>query len=149
MQSNATTVEEHLGELPADRRAVLSEVRAVGSANLPEGYVEQMDRGVVAWDVPLELQPDTYNGKPLCHAALAWQKNLVSVSLMGLCFDGPELACFRQQYADRGLEPDMGKSCVRFKRLDDLPLDVLGTVIAMIPADGSIARHASSRGGRS
>lgn len=148
MQSRAATVEEYLGELPDDRRAAVSAVRDVVNENLPEGYVETMDWGVIAWNVPLEIEPDTYNGKPLCYAALASQKRHLSVYLMGLYSDGPELAWFRQQYADRGLKLDMGRSCVRFKRLDDLPLDVLGEAIAMIPVDEFVTRQAASHGAR-
>lgn len=148
MQSNAATVEEYLDELPEDRRAALGVVRDAINEHLPEGYVETMDWGVIAWNVPLEIEPDTYNGKPLCYAALASQKQHMSVHLMGLYSDGPELACFRQQYADRGLKLDMGKSCVRFKRLDDLPLDVLGEAIGMIPVDEFVARQAASHGAR-
>lgn len=148
MKSEAATVEEYLGALAEDQRAVLSAVRAVINAHLPEGYVETMDWGVIAWNVPLEIEPDTYNGKPLCYAALAAQKQHLSVYLMGLYSDGPELEWFRQQYADRGLKLDMGKSCVRFKRLADLPTDVLGEVIGMIPVDEFVARHAASRAAR-
>ncbi len=148
MKSDAATVEEYLAELPEDRRTALSEVRAVVNEHLPEGYVETMDWGVIAWNVPLEIEPDTYNGKPLCYAALASQKQHMSVYLMGLYSEGPELAWFQEQYADRGLKLDMGKSCVRFRRLDDLPLDVLGEVIAMIPVGEFVARHAASHGAR-
>jgi len=148
MQSNAATVEEYLDALPEDRRAALGVVRAAINEHLPEGYVETMDWGVIAWNVPLEIEPDTYNGKPLCYAALASQKQHMSVYLMGLYSDGPELAWFRQQYADRGLKLDMGKSCVRFKRLEDLPLDVIGEAIAMIPVDEFVARTAASHGSR-
>ncbi len=148
MQSNVETVEQYLADLPEDRRAAVSAVRDAVNANLPEGYVEQMDWGMISWVVPLETKPDTYNGKPLCYAALASQKNHMAVYLMGLYTDGPELGWFKQQYADRGLKLDMGKSCVRFKGLDDVPLDVLGESIGMIPVDEFIARHDASRGAR-
>ena len=148
MQSKAATVEEYLGELSDDRRAAVSAVRDVINEHLPEGYVETVDWGVIAWNVPLEIEPDTYNGKPLCYAAVASQKNYMSVYLMGLYSDGPELAWFKQQYADRGLRLDMGKSCVRFRRLDDLPLDILGESIGMIPVDEFVARSKASRGTR-
>ena len=148
MKSSAETVEAYLAELPDERRTAIAQVREAVNRHLPEGYVETMDWGVIAWNVPLELEPDTYNGKPLCYAALASQKQHMAVYLMGLDRDGPELAWFREQYAERGLKLDMGKSCVRFKRLDDLPLDVVGEAIAMIPVDEFIARHAAGRGSR-
>ncbi len=148
MHGTAASVEEFLAGLPDGRREIVVAVRNVVNEHLPDGYVEQMDYGMVSWVVPLETQPDTYNGRPLCYAALASHKQHVSVYLMGLYTDGPELGWFRQQYADREMKLDMGKSCVRFKHLEDIALDVLGEVIAMIPVDEYVARHAAARGER-
>lgn len=148
MHSDATTVEDYLAGLPEDRRAAISVVRDTINEHLPEGYVEQMDWGMISWVVPLETKPDTYNGKPLSYVALASQKKHLAVYLMGLYTDGPELARFQQQYAERGLPLDMGKSCVRFKRLEDLPLDVLGEAVAAIGVDEYVARYETSRGAR-
>ena len=148
MRSDAESAEEYIAVLPEERRRAISTVRDRINENLPEGYVEQMDWGMISWIVPLETKPDTYNGKPLCYAALASQKQHMAVYLLGLYTDGPELARFEQQYAERGLRLDMGKSCVRFKSLDELPLDVLGEAIASIPVDEFIARYDMSRGAR-
>jgi hypothetical protein len=148
MQSNVATAEEYLASLPEDRRELVTRVRDTINAHLPEGYAEQMDWGMVSWVVPLEEYPDTYNGKPLCYAAVASQKHYVSVYLLGLYSDGPEESWFRQQYADRGLKLDMGKSCVRFKSLDQLPLDVLGGAIERIPVGEFVARYEASRAER-
>ena len=148
MQSDAESVEEYIAGLPDERRAAISTVRDRINAHLPEGYVEQMDWGMISWIVPLETKPDTYNGKPLCYAALASQKHHMAVYLMGLYTDGPELARFQEEYAERGLDLDMGKSCVRFQRLEDLPLDVIGEAVAAIPVDEFIARYDASRGAR-
>ncbi len=148
MRSDAATVEEYLAGLPEDRRAIVSTVRDVVNEHLPEGYVEQMDYGMISWVIPLETKPDTYNGKPLGYVALASQKQYVSLYLLGLYSDGPELAWFEERYAARGLELDMGKSCVRFKQLDDLPLDVIGEAVAMIPVHEYVARYEMSRGAR-
>jgi uncharacterized protein YdhG (YjbR/CyaY superfamily) len=145
MESSAATVEEYLASLPDDRREAVSTVRDVVNKHLPDGYAEQMDWGMISWVVPLADYPDTYNKKPLCFAALASQKNHLAVYLMGVYQGGPEEAWFRQQYADRGLKLDMGKSCVRFRRLEELPLDVLGEVIAMTPVHEFIARYEDSR----
>jgi hypothetical protein len=145
MQSDAASVEEYLAGLPEDRRTTVGAVRDAVNARLPEGYVETMAFGMIGWVVPLEDYPDTYNKQPLTVAALASQKNHVSLYLMGLYADGPELAWFEQQYADRGLRLDMGKSCVRFKRLDEVPLDVVGEVIAKIPPATYIERYEAAR----
>ena len=96
MQSDAESVEEYIAGLPDDRRAAISTVRDRINAHLPEGYVEQMDWGMISWIVPLETKPDTYNGKPLRYVALASQKHHMAVYLMGLYTDGPELARFQE-----------------------------------------------------
>jgi hypothetical protein len=149
MHSDAATVEAYLAALPEDRRATLSAVRDTVNAHLPDGYAESMAFGMIGWGIPLEDYPDTYNGQPLGIAALANQKNHMSLYLMGLYTEGPELAWFQQQYAARGLRLDMGKSCVRFKRLEQVPLDVVGEVIARIPPALLIERYEAARGERS
>jgi hypothetical protein len=145
VKSDAPTVEEYLDSLPPERRAAISAVRDVINANLPEGYVEQMEWGMVTWVVPLEDYPDTYNKRPLSYISLASQKNHMAVYLMGLYSEGPEESWFRRQYADRGMKLDLGKSCLRFKTLDEVPLDVLGEVVTKIPAGEFIARYEETR----
>ena len=145
MRSDADSVEVYLESLPPDRREALTTIRDVINEHLPEGYQEQMLWGMVSWVIPLEDYPDTYNGKPLSYVALASQKNHMAVYLMGLYSEGPEESWFRRQYAERGMKLDLGKSCLRFKTLDEVPLDVLGEVIAKIPAGEFIARYEASR----
>ena len=145
MQSDATTVEEYLASLPEDRREAISAVRDVVNANLPEGYREEMAFGMIGWGIPLEDYPDTYNGQPLGIAALASQKNHMAIYLMGLYGSEPEEQWFRDEYAKRGLKLDMGKSCVRFKKLDQVPLDVIGEVVAKITPELYIERYEASR----
>ena len=145
MQTNATSVEEYVGSLPADRREAISAVRDVINENLPAGYEESISFGMIGWGIPLADYPDTYNGQPLGLAALASQKNHMSLYLMGLYASEPETEWFQQQYADRGLKLDMGKSCVCFKRLDQVPLDVVGQVIAKIPPALYIERYEAAR----
>lgn len=145
MKSDAATVEEYLDSLPPDRREAISTLRDVINANLPDGYVEQMEWGMVTWVVPLEDYPDTYNERPLSYISLASQKNHLAVYLMGLYAGGPEETWFRQQYAERGMKLDMGKSCVRFRTLEEVPLDVLGEVVGKIPAGEFVARYEEAR----
>lgn len=145
MHSAATTVEDYLATLPDDRRAVISAVRDVINEHLPDGYVESIDWGMISWLIPLADYPQTYNGKPLCYVSLASQKRHMAVYLMGLYSDHGDEAWFREQYADRGLKLDMGKSCVRFRRLEELPLDVLGEVVSRTPPAELIARHEAAR----
>ena len=84
MHSDASTVSEYLGSLPADRRKAMAAVRKVIRANLPKGIVESMNWGMIVYEVPLRTYPDTYNGQPLAYAGLASQKNHMSVYLMGI-----------------------------------------------------------------
>ena len=135
VSSAAETVDEYLGELPDDRRAAIAEVRAAILDNLPEGYVETMNWGMITYEVPLETYPDTYNGKPLMYAALASQKKNMAVYLTNVYSDEETEKWFVERYRASGKKLDMGKSCVRFKSLDQLPLDLIGEVIARTPVD--------------
>ena len=130
MQSKANTVKQYLNELPNDRKKAISIVRQTILENLPEGYDEVMNWGMMTYEVPLETYPNTYNGKPLMYAALASQKNHMAVYLMG-CYMVPEVRNeFEKAYKKSGKRFDAGKSCIRFKKIDDLPLDLLGKTIA-------------------
>ncbi len=139
VSSKAETVEEYLGELTDDRRDAIAEVRETILANLPDGYVEAMSWGMISYEVPLETHPDTYNNKPLMYAALASQKNHMAVYLTTVYGDDDTKDWFAERYRATGKRLDMGKSCVRFKKLDQLPLDLIGEVIAKTPVDEFIA----------
>jgi hypothetical protein len=133
MQSKAKTVTEYIAELPEERRGAIKAVRAVIKKNIPKGYVEGMDFGYIAWTVPKDAYPDTYNGKPLCYAALASQKNHMALYLMCAYGDGPIKQKLVTGFKAAGKKLDMGQACIRFKKLDDLPLDVIGAVTAAMP----------------
>lgn len=139
VQSAANTVEDYLAELPEDRRAVISRVRDVIVNNLPEGYEETMGYGMITYQVPLSRFPKTYNKQPLNYAALAAQKNHLAVYLMCAYSDSKGEATLREGFSQAGKKLDMGKSCIGFKTLEDLPLDVIGKAIAMFTPDQWIA----------
>jgi hypothetical protein len=143
--SKAATVEEYLAELPEDRRAVVSAVRDVVLRNLPAGYREMMGYGMITWGIPLEDYPNTYNGQPLGYAALAAQKNYYALYLMSPYMDPAEKEGLRDEFRKAGKKLDMGKSCLRFKKLEDLPLDVVGRVIASTPPKEYITRYEAVR----
>jgi hypothetical protein len=143
--SAARTVDEYLAELPPDRRAAIAAVRKVILGNLPKGYEETMQYGMISYVVPLKRYPVTYNKQPLGIAALASQKNYMSVYLMSVYGDKETERWFTEAFRASGKKLDMGKSCVRFKKLDDLPLDVIGQAIARAPVDEFIARYEESR----
>lgn len=135
MRSDASTVAEYLESLPRERREAIETVRDVILAHLPEGYEEAMNWGMITYQVPLATYPDTYNGKPLMYAALASQKNHMAVYLTSVYSMPGALEQFEADYLATGRKLDMGKSCVRFKRLDDVPLDLIGDTIAAVPCD--------------
>jgi hypothetical protein len=140
MQSNATTVTDYLAELPADRRTALEAVRQAILANLPSGYEEAMNWGMIVYQVPLARYPHTYNGQPLAYAGLASQKNHMAVYLMGIYADEAIRERFETAYRATGKRYDVGKSCVRFRKLDDLPLELIGESIAVFGVDEFVAR---------
>ena len=102
--------------------------------------------GMIAWYVPLDRFPNTYNGQPLGLVALASQKSYLSLYLNSVYGDPETETWFRERYAASGKTLDMGKSCVRFKRVEDLPLDVIGETIARADLDAFLARYAAARG---
>jgi uncharacterized protein YdhG (YjbR/CyaY superfamily) len=140
MRSDANTVEEYLASLSEDRRAALEAVRGKILENLPDGYDEVMNWGMITYEVPLETCPDTYNGKPLMYAALGSQKDHMAVYLTGIYMDEGAREEFEARYRDTGKRMDMGKSCVRFRKLEDLPLPLIGEAIGQIPADEFVER---------
>ena len=145
VMSKATTVAGYLAELPADRRKTISAVRAVVRKNLPKGYTESIGYGMICYTVPLSTYPQTYNCQPLCYAALAAQKNYCALYLMNVYGDAPTAKAFREGFKKAGKKLDMGKSCVRFKTADDLPLDVIGRTIAATPMKAFIEMFERAR----
>jgi hypothetical protein len=142
-KSDASTVEEYLAELPDERRAEVSAVRDVILANLPDGYVELMDWGLITYAVPLEVSGPTYNKKPLMYAALAAQKNYYAVYLTTVMEEFEE--SFRTRWAATGKKLDMGKACVRFKHSSDLALDVIADEIARLSVPQFLDWHEENR----
>jgi hypothetical protein len=141
-----TTPDEYIASLPPDRREAVSAVRDVVRGNLPAGFREGIEFGMIAWYVPLDRFPDTYNGRPLGLAALASQKNYMSLYLNSVYGDPKTEAWFKQRYEASGKKLDMGKSCVRFKRVEDLPLDVIGETIGRVDLDSFLAGYEEARG---
>ena len=150
MQSKATTVAEYLGELPEDRRAALSKVRQVIRKNLPKGIVEGMQYGMIGYYVPHRVFPNGYHcdpAQPLPYMGLASQKQNMAVYMMFAYLDpvnGEQW--IRAEYARRGRKIDMGKSCLRFKSLADLDLEVLAAAIKRAPTDRYVDMYFTAAG---
>ncbi len=150
MRSQAATVDQYLAELPRDRREAIQAVRAVILRNLSKEYEEGMQYGMIGYYIPHAVYPPGYHcdpAQPLPFAGLASQKNYMAVYLMSLYSDPEQEAWFRRAWARTGKKLDMGKSCLRFKRLDDVALDVIGAAIKRVPAKKFIERYESVLGG--
>jgi hypothetical protein len=146
MQSKATTVRQYLAELPAERRFIIEAVRAVILENLDPLFAEGMQYGMIGYFVPHRVYPAGYHcdpKQPLPFICLASQKNYLSLYLG--CVYGPEREQpFRAAWAKTGKKLDMGKACVRFKKLDDLALEVIGNVIRRTRARDFIKYYEST-----
>lgn len=142
------SVSEYLAQLPAERREALAKVRALIKKRLPKGYLEAVQYGMIAYVVPLKTFPDGYLGKrdvPLPYLCLAAQKQHLAVYLMGLYGDPKLSKWFVAAWKASGKRLDMGKSCLRFKAVDDLALDVLGEAVAKLPVSDFIAQYQAAR----
>jgi uncharacterized protein YdhG (YjbR/CyaY superfamily) len=137
VQSKAKTVAQYLKELPADRRAALEELRKVFRDNVDEDIVEIMSYGMIGYHVSHEACPDGYHCDPkipLPYAGLASQKNHMSLYMMGLYMDKDDVQWFEKAWKATGRKLDMGKACVRFKKIEDVPLEVVAEAIRRMPS---------------
>jgi hypothetical protein len=146
--STAQTPEAYLAELPEERRRVISQLRELIRKNIPKGYVETVNWGMLTWEIPLKKYPNTYNGKPLGYVALAAQKNGYSLYMLGPYAEPEQVEEFRKAFEKAGKKLDMGKSCVRFRKLEDLELNAIATSIAGTPPDRYIELYEKARGGK-
>ena len=143
--SAATTVDAYLDSLPSERRTVVSAARDMMRRRLPNGFEEGIQYGMIYYYIPLARYPETYNGHPLCYAGLAAQKNHYAIYLMGVYGDSASAKRFKDAFAKAGKKLDMGKSCVRFKTIEDISLDAIGDSIASMTPDDYIALYEKSR----
>ena len=142
MQSKATTPEEYIDSLPEDRKKIISELRKIILKNLPKGFKEGMGYGMLGYVVPHSLYPKGYHSdprQPLPFISIASQKNHIALYHMGL-YGGEYLDWFQKEWkkhTDKKL--DMGKSCIRFKKAEDIPLDLIGELCTKITPQDWIA----------
>jgi uncharacterized protein YdhG (YjbR/CyaY superfamily) len=132
MRSEAKSIKEYINSLPEVRKQTITEVRKVILDNLPKGIEENINWGMISYEVPLSIYPDTYNKKPLMFAALASQKNHMAVYLSGIYAHDDLRDKFISDYKETGKRMDLGKSCVRFRIIDDLPLELVGKAISAL-----------------
>lgn len=133
MQSKAQTVENYMNELPEERKAPMQRLRELFKANLPEGFVEQMSYGMIGYVVPHSIYPKGYHCSPelpLPFINVASQKNFIAVYHMGIYSDENLLNWFVEEYPKHSkAKLDMGKSCIRFKKMDQIPYELLGELL--------------------
>ena len=140
MQSKAATPEEYIQEIPVERQAAFKKLRAVIKKNLPKGYKEGMGYGMMGWDVPHSIYPAGYHCNPkapLPFMGIASQKNFIAVYHMGVYADPKLLKWFQEAHAKASPKKiDMGKSCIRYKKPEDIPFDLIGELASKItPAE--------------
>lgn len=147
MQIAAASVEDYLSRVSDAHRPALARVRDLFTKHVPAGFEEGILYGMIGWYVPPERYGHTYNGQPVGLAALASQKNYMALYLTGVYDDPAVTKWFTDSFAAAGKKLDMGKSCLRFRRLDDLPLDVIAAVAGRLSVDDLIATHERNHGG--
>ena len=145
MNSAATTVQEYLDELSEDRRESMEAVRRVILDNIPQGYEETMQYGMIGYVIPLEKYPVTYNGQALGLIQLCSQKNYMSLYLMNVYGDQRLQEWFEGEFHASGKKLNMGKACIRFKKTDDLPMDLIAQAIAKTTPEQFIEIYETAR----
>jgi hypothetical protein len=146
MQSQAKTVREYLSELSPERRVAIEAVRKVIVANLDKNVEESMQYGMISYAIPHRVYPDGYHcnpKQPLPFASLASQKQYMSLYVMSVYGQPKEENWLRERWTAAGKKLDMGKCCIRFKSLDDVPLDVVGELFRRVSAKDFIAHYES------
>ncbi|MCB0794672.1 MAG: DUF1801 domain-containing protein [Flavobacteriales bacterium] len=139
MQYNAKSPEDYISQVPMDRRAVMNKLRAVIKKNLPKGFQETMSYGMIGYVVPHSIYPDGYHCDPklpLPFMSIASQKNFIAVYHSGVYADPKMLAWFTQEYPKHSARKlDMGKSCIRFKKPEEVPMELIGELCAKMTVE--------------
>jgi hypothetical protein len=145
VSSKAATPDAFIAELPPERVELVTRLRDLVNRAIPPGYEEGMSWGMIGWEVPLSRYPDTYNKQPLVFAALAAQKNHTALYLNCLYASAERTERLRAAWAAEGKTLDRGKSCLRFKRWDDVAEGPLAEAIAGVPLEAFIAEYEATR----
>jgi len=147
MQSKASTPDQYIAELPEDRKEVMQKLRDTVNKNLPKGFEETMQYGMLGYVVPHSIYPDGYHCNPkdaLPFMALASQKNHIGFYHMGIYSDPALMKWFTEEYPKHATgKLDMGKSCIRFKNPKKIPFDLLGELTTKVSVDEWIAKYES------
>ena len=143
--SEAKSVDEYINSLPPEKSSVIKTVRKAIIKNLPDRIAETMNWGMICYEIPLKDYPNTYNKKPLMYAALAAQKNHFAIYLTGIYMDEEKMDIIIKAFEDMLVKPNMGKSCIRFTKLNKIPLGAIVEVMSSISVSKFIKMYESSR----
>lgn len=145
MQSSANSIEVYLSELPEDRKAIMTKLHLLIKKALPKGFEACMNYGMIGYVVPHKLYPSGYHCDPklpLPFLALASQKNFIALYHMGIYADAKLLQWFTEAYANAGVgKLDMGKSCIRFKKPENIPFDVIKELVSKMTVQDWISTY--------
>ena len=145
MTTTATTVKDYLASLTPEQRSVIDPVRSLILSHLPTGFVESINWGMLSYEVPLEIYSHTYNKKPLNYIGLAVQKQYYSLYLMPAYMDQNVYQTLMNAFESVGKKLSLGKSCIRFKKVEDIPLDLIGSIIASHSVESFIRAYETAR----
>ena len=145
MITTAITVQDYLSSLTPEQRSVIEPVRSLILSNLPSDFIETINWGMLRYEVPLALYPNTYNKKPLNYIGLAVQKQYCSLYLMPAYMDQNVYQTLMNTFEKAGKKLSMGKSCIRFKKVEDLPLELIGSIIASHTVSSFISAYETAR----
>jgi hypothetical protein len=147
MQSKAQTVDQYIDELPEDRKKAMAELRRVIKENIPKGFQEGMGYGMAGYVVPHSKYPAGYHCDPklpLPFLSFASQKNFIAIYHMGIYADSNLLKWFTESHAKASAKKlDMGKSCLRYKKIEDIPYKLIGELVSKITPDEWIEMYES------
>jgi len=145
VQIKAENADAYIAKLPAEKREVVTTLRKLIRKHLPKGYVESVSWGVISYEIPLSVFPDTYNKQPLTYIGLAAQKNHYALYLMCAYCDSARGKWLEEEFKKAGKKFDMGKSCLRFKKLDDLPLAAIEKIVQAVTPEQYVAAYKAAR----
>ncbi len=145
MTTTTTNVHDYLSSLTPEQHSVIEPVRSLILSHLPPGFVETINWGMLSYEVPLETYPNSYNKKPLNYIGLAVQKQYYSLYLMPAYMDQNVYQTLMAAFEKAGKKLSMGKSCIRFKKVDDLPLELIGSIIASHTVSSFISAYETAR----
>ncbi len=148
MQSKAITVDEYIKDLPEDRKEVIEKIRKVILDNLPKGFEETISYGMLGYVVPHSIYPKGYHcntNLPLPFINLASQKNFIAFYHMGIYAEPVLLDWFVSEFPKHSKSKlDMGKSCIRFKKINDIPYELIGQLASKMTTEDWINKYESA-----